>query len=400
MPDVVLGIDFGTSCTSAGTLIGDRVELVRDNSDPVIPTVVYVPDRGDIEVGRRAVLRQQSQPNRVVRSVKRVLGLEPQDELVRRYIAGASARVDTSGDKVMFKLGAQTLAPEQIAAAVFSRVRELAEQRFGGTVRKCVVTLSAAANPGYRDAIMRAARIAHLEVVEFIAEPIAGALAVGLHATSAQRRLLVLDFGGGTFDASAILQSGMRFSPAATFGDPMLGGDDLDDAFAEAIAGAVHRQYGADMHRDALKWAELRYRCESAKRQLSARTETQLTMSEAFVSNSKLRSLDLRIDRPWIEERWAPLFDRALDVVDEVLARAGWTPSQVEAVVLIGGTSLVPKFQSLIAAKFGKDRVTVSPDADLAVAMGASLLTVRHGGTPRHVPVLSTPITSDRVAVP
>lgn len=396
MADVVLGIDFGTSCTSAGILVGDRVELVRDQSDPVIPTVVFVPDRGDVEIGQKAVMRQQSQPNRVVRSVKRVLGLVPHDDLVRRYIAGSSARLDQTGEKLMFKLGTQAYAPEQIAAAVLGRVRELAERRFGGTIKKCVVTLSAAAPAGYRDAIVRAARIAHLEIVELVAEPIAGALAVGLHATSAQRRLLVLDFGGGTFDASAIVQAGMRFTPAATFGDPMLGGDDLDDAFAEAIAGAVHRQYGADMHRDALKFNELRYRCEQTKRQLSSRDVAQFTMAEAFTAGGRPRSLDLKIDRPWVEERWKPLFDRAIDVVDECLRQAGWGAEHVDAVALIGGTSLVPKFQQLIAQKFGKDRVSVSPDADLAVAMGASLLTVRHGGTPRHVPVL----TSDRAAAP
>ena len=396
MHETVIGIDFGTSCTSAGTLIGDRVELVRDNSDPVIPTVVFVPDRGDVEVGKRAVLRQQSQPNRVVRSVKRVLGMDPHNELVRRYAASSGARLETANDKLIYKIGTWTYAPEQIAASVLNRVRELAEQRFGGKISKCVVTLSAAAHPGYRDAIMRAAKIAHLDILELVAEPIAGALAVGLHATSAQRRLLVLDFGGGTFDASAIVQAGMKFSPVATYGDPLLGGDDLDDEFAEAIAGAVHRQYGADMHRDILKFAELRYRCEQTKRILSSRKDAQFTMSEAFTVAGKPRSLDLKIDRPWIEERWKPLFDRAIDVVDEVLRQAGWAPEDVGAVALIGGTSLVPKFQELIAAKFGRERVSVSPDADLAVAMGAALLTVRHGSTPRHVPVL----TSDRAAAP
>ena len=396
MAETVIGIDFGTSCTSAGTLIGDRVELVRDNSDPVIPTVVYVPERGDVEVGKRAVLRQQSQPNRVVRSVKRVLGMESGNELVRRYAASSGAKLESTGDKLVYKIGTSAYAPEQIAASVLNRIRELAEQRFGGQIRKCVVTLSAAAPAGYRDAIVRAARIAHLEILELVAEPIAGALAVGLHSTSAQRRLLVLDFGGGTFDASAIVQAGMKFSPVATYGDPLLGGDDLDDEFAKAIAGAVHRQYGADMHRDVLKFAELRYRCEQTKRILSSRNDAPFTMNEAFTVGGKPRSIDLKIDRPWIEERWKPLFDRAIDVVDEVLRQAGWSPADVGAVALIGGTSLVPKFQELIAAKFGRDRVSVSPDADLAVSMGAALLTARHGATPRHVPVL----TSDRAAAP
>jgi molecular chaperone DnaK len=390
MADVVLGIDFGTSCTSAGTLVGDRVELVRDNSDPVIPTVVFIPDRGEIEVGRRAVQRMASMPNKVVRSIKRVLGVHPGDEIVRRYLGGTSVRVDATGDRLAFKLGGIDYAPEQIAASVLARVRDLAESRFGGRIKKCVITMSAGAGTGYRDAIVRAARIAHLDVVELVAEPIAGALAVGMHADSVERRLLVLDFGGGTFDASAVVQAGMRFTPVGACGDPLLGGDDLDEALAEAVAGVVFRKHGVDLHRDIMKWCELGLRCEGAKRLLSTRPEARLTMAEAFVVGGRSHTLDLLLDRRWVEERWSPLFERALVVVDEALRRAGWTPEVVDRVALIGGTSLVPRFQQLIGGLFGADRVVVSPDADLAVAMGAALLTVRHGGTPRHVPVLTT----------
>jgi molecular chaperone DnaK (HSP70) len=386
--DVVLGIDFGTSCTSAGALIDDRVELVRDNTDPVIPSVIYVPDSGEVEIGKRAQLRLASTPNKVVRSVKRVLGLHPSDELVRRYMAGTSVRIDAIGDRLAFKLGAREYAPEQLAAAVLVRVRDLAEARFGGRIKRCVVTLSAGVGGAYRDAIVRAARIAQLEIVELVAEPIAGALAVGLHADSAARRLLVLDFGGGTFDASAIVQQGMRFSPVAACGDPLLGGDDLDDALAEGVAGAVFRSHHVDLHRDVVKWSELRLRCEAAKRALSARGDVRLAMPDAFSVRGKPQSIDVTLDRRWAEERWAGLFERAQVIVDEALRRAGWTHDLVDRVALIGGSSLVPRFQAQIAAQFGADRVVVSPDADLAVAMGAALLTARHGETPRHVPVL------------
>ncbi len=398
MADVVLGIDFGTSCTSAGALIGDRVELVRDNTDPVIPSVVYVPDRGDVEIGKRAQLRLASTPNKVVRSVKRVLGLHPSDELVRRYIAGTSVRIDAIGDRLAFKLGAREYAPEQLAAAVLVRVRDLAEARFGGRIKRCVVTMSAGVGGAYRDAIVRAARIAQLEIVELVAEPIAGALAVGLHADSAERRLLVLDFGGGTFDASAVVQQGMRFSPVAACGDPLLGGDDLDDALAEGVAGAVFRAHHVDLHRDVVKWSELRLRCEAAKRALSARGDVRLAMPEAFSVRGTLQSIDVTLDRRWAEERWTPLFERAQVIVDEALRRAGWTHELVDRVALIGGSSLVPRFQAQIAAQFGDGRVVVSPDADLAVAMGAALLTARHGETPRHVPVLDQ--LSARVPAP
>ena len=390
MTDVVLGIDFGTSCTSAGTLIGDRVELVRDNADPVIPSVIYVPDRGDVEVGRRAMLRLASTPNKVVRSIKRVLGLAPTDEMVRRYMAGTSVRIEPLGDRLAFKLGNREYLPEQLAAAVLVRVRDLAEARFGGRIKRCVVTMSAGVGTTYRDAIVRAARIAQLEVLELIPEPIAGALAVGMHADAAARRLLVLDFGGGTFDASAVMQQGMRFSPVAACGDPLLGGDDLDDAVAEAVAGAVYRQHKVDMHRDVLKWSELRLRCEGAKRALSAQREVRLQMADAFVARGKPMPLDVKLDRAWCEAHWMPLFERAQVIIDETLRRAGWEHDHVDRVALIGGTSLVPRFQQLMAAQFGADRVVVSPDADLAVAMGAALLTARHGATPRQVPVLET----------
>jgi len=395
--DVVLGIDFGTSCTSAGALVGDRVELVRDNADPVIPTVVYVPDKGDVEIGRRALQRAASTPNRVVRSVKRVLGLHPTDELVRRYMAGTAVRVEAIGDRLAFKLAGKEFAPEQLAAAVLVRVRDLAEARFGGRIKRCVVTMSAGTSGAYRDAISRAARIAQLEIVELVAEPIAGALAVGLHADAAARRLLVLDFGGGTFDASAVVQQGLKFSPVAACGDPLLGGDDLDDALAEAVAGAVHRQHRVDMHRDVVKWSELLLRCEVAKRALSGQREIRFAMPEAFAVKGRPQAIDVTLQREWAEERWAPLMQRAQVIIDETLRRAGWAHGDVDRVALIGGTSLVPLFQQLVAGQFGAERVVVSPDADLAVAIGASLLTARHAETPRHVPVL---VTSARAPAP
>jgi molecular chaperone DnaK (HSP70) len=398
MTDVVLGIDFGTSCTSAGALVGDRVELVRDNTDPVIPTVIYVPDRGEPEIGRRALLQVASTPTKVVRSVKRVLGLHPSDELVRRYITGTSVRIDAVGDRLAFKLGGREWAAEQLAAAVLVRVRDLAESRFGGRISRCVITMSAGVGAAYRDAIVRAAKIARLEVLELVAEPIAGALAVGMHADSVARRLLVLDFGGGTFDASAIVQQGMRFSPLAACGDPLLGGDDFDDALAEGVAGAVYRTHKIDLHRDLVKWSELRLRCEAAKRALSARHDVRLAMPDAFVVKGRPQPIDCTVDRKWAEERWAPLFERAQLIIEEALRRAGWTADLVDRVALIGGTSLVPRFQQLVGAQFGAERVVVSPDADLAVAMGAALLTARHGATPRHVPVLDA--TSARAPAP
>ena len=391
MPDVTLGIDFGTSCTTAGILVGDRVELVQDGGDVVVPSVVYVPDRGPLEVGRRAQARLMNDPAGVVRSVKRVLGVDAASPALRTYAAGAPFRVETAGDRVIFKVRSAQYAPEQITAAILTRVRELAETRFGGRISKAVITRSVAAPPGYRDALARAAKIAHLDLLECIPEPIAGALAVGLHAQIAERRLLVCDFGGGTFDVSALIQQGLRFTPVATSGDQYLGGDDLDTEIAEAIAGLIVGRTRYDVHRDAVRWSELVYRCEMAKRQLTASAEVPFAMREAYVADGRSHHLNFKLERPWVEARWAPLFARVVSAIDEALTSARWRREDVDQIALVGGSALVPMFQRTVAGVFPGQSVVLAPRADVAVALGAVLLTARFGGVPRAVPVLEMP---------
>ncbi|HUJ57888.1 MAG TPA: Hsp70 family protein [Kofleriaceae bacterium] len=386
--EVILGIDFGTSCTSAGALFGDRIDLIQDAGDVVIPTVVHVPARGPLEIGRRAVMRMLSEPSGVIRSVKRVLGVPASSPLVRQFAAGAPFRIDTSHDRIAFKLASGEYAPEQIAAAVLARVRELAEVRFGGQVRKAVITMSASPPERYREALLRAARIAHLDVLEMIAEPIAGALAVGMHGELAERRLVICDFGGGTFDVSAVVQSGLKFAPVATQGDPWLGGDDLDLALAEGLAGAVFKKCGYDMHRDTVRWNELLIRCEGIKRQLSTKRDVPFAMREAYVETGRSRDLEIVIDRAWAEARWQPLLERVQATILGLLQRAGWRADDVDRVALIGGGSLVPMFQRYVGAVFPEQQVIVAPMAEVAVARGAVLLSARHGAAARGVPVL------------
>jgi molecular chaperone DnaK (HSP70) len=389
--EITLGIDFGTSCTSAGILVGDRVELVPDGGDVVIPSVVYVPDRGPLEIGRRAQVRLMNDPTCVVRSVKRVLGVPTDSPLLRSYAQIAPFRIDTSEDRLTFRIRSARYAPEQIAAAILARVRELAEARFGGRITKAVVTRSVAAPPGYREALQRAARIAHLELLEIVPEPIAGALAVGVHAESTERRLLVCDFGGGTFDVSALLQSGLRFTPVATSGDQYLGGDDLDTEVAEALAGLIVKRTGYDVHRDAVRWSELVFRCEMAKRQLTAAAEVPFVMRDAYVSGGRAHHLDFKLDRSWVEARWQPMFARVVSTIEDALRRAAWRPGEVDTVALIGGSALVPMFQRVVAGMFPGQSVVLSPRADVAVALGTVLLTARFGAERRAVPVLEMP---------
>ncbi len=388
--ELVLGVDFGSSSTIGGVLIDDRIQLVQEQGDPVIPSVVYVPERGPPEIGRRAVARQLTEPARVIRSVKRVLGLPADSDLAKHYAASVPFKVERINNRVLFKLPSGEVVPEQIAGWVLERMRSLAEARFGARIKRVVMTMSAAAPPGYREAAIRAARVAQLEVVEFIAEPIAGTLALDLHRHPGDRKIVVCDFGGGTFDVSAVVQRNMAFTPIAAHGDHYLGGDDLDSTLAEAIAGTVFRTSRYDMHKDQVRWNELVLRCELAKRALSTMTEVPFQMREAFRMGGTVRDLALTLDRAWVRAVWTPLFDRLCTVVEELLARAGWTAEAVDHVGLIGGSSLVPMFREVLATLFPPSKLVLADAPELAVAQGATLLTARHRreGTSGSIPVL------------
>ncbi len=388
--EIILGVDFGTCYTSAGCLVDGRVELVVESGDPMIPSVVHLPERGPPLVGRAAVSLLAAQPAATVVSVKRLMGSDLGEHgAMRRLAPTVPYRIAaTAAGGVVLKLRNQDWAVEQIAAALLDRVRTLAEQRFGAQVRRMVVTASAVASARYHASLYKAARLAHLEILEVIAEPIAGALALGLHANLEPRRTLVCDFGGGTFDVTAMIQAGHRFQAVAIGGDPFLGGDDLDEAMVQAVAGSIYKRARFDLLKDVVRRQLLLQRCESVKRSLSTATEARLMMRDAYVENHAGRDIDVVIERRWAEAVWEPLFVRALAAVDDTLARAGWRDVDVAQVALLGGTSLVPRFQELVRARFAHVQITATDLASVAVAMGATLLTSRHGQRHGDVPVL------------
>jgi molecular chaperone DnaK len=377
--EIVLGVDFGTSFTSAGAFIDGQVHLVVDSGDPMIPSAVYLPERGSPEVGGRALHHLLSDPLATITSVKRLLGARRDDEAVRRL--GPTVPYGLGylpAGQLVLRSRNQDWAPEQIAGYVLDRVRALAEQRFGGGVRRIVATASAVATAGYQAALRKAARLAYLDIVEMVAEPIAGAIAVGLHAQPEHRRVAVCDFGGGTFDVTLIEQRGRRFSIVATGGDPFLGGDDLDQAMVQALAALIFRRARFDVLRDVVRRQALAMRCESVKRALTTAPEARLAMREAFVEDGQARDLGLIVERSWVEPLWDPLFARATAEINAVLAQAGWKAADVEEVALIGGTSLVPRFQDHVRALFPRLTIRAARDAHVAVATGASLLAARH----------------------
>lgn len=387
--EIVLGIDFGTSYSSAGALINGQVEWVLDRGDAMVPTVVHIPRTGPPIVGVEAQMRLATSPAHTVQSIKRILGRRVDDREVRLLDAGVGYRI-VAGPRGMatLNIGGQSFACEQIAAAVLTYLRQLAETRFGSRIRKVVIAVPAECEPRFISALRRAARVAHLQLLQVIPEPIAGALSLGMHGVSCDRRIAVCDFGGGTFDATLIQQQGLQFTPIACHGDSQLGGDDFDETLTKEIANSVERRCGYNLRKDAVRWQQLKMRCESAKRILSRDHEAKLLMTDAYVEQGQHRNIDLLLDRQWVEGKWQPLMVQMKAVLSRLLETSGWLREEIDEVVLIGGTSLVPLVRTSIAAFFERERVSTNEAANVAVAYGATLQTAGHLAVSTQLPSL------------
>ncbi len=372
--DIVLGIDFGTSNCSAAAVVDGRVQLVFEAGVARIPNVVHVPARGGLVVGKDALRHLVAQPERTITSVKRVLGRTHADPALRSVVSGVGYRLAPGpGGECFIDVGGQLLAPVQIAAAMLTHLRELAERTFATRIERAFLSVPVEATRAYVEALTRAASLAGLRVVRFAHEPVAGAVGCGLRAAPERRHIVVSDFGGGTFDCAVLVQEPGGLQLVASGGDPFLGGDDLDAAFADSIAGAVFRQHRIDLRHDLVRWGALVRACEAAKRTLTTQRETVVELPGCFSQGGVSHDLKVRVTRESIEPRWHPLVDRASTVVRRVLATAGWSNQLIDEMFLIGGTNLVPIVRQELGLKLAK-RPAVLTTADVAGVVGLALL--------------------------
>ncbi|MBL4632752.1 MAG: Hsp70 family protein [Kofleriaceae bacterium] len=392
--EIILGIDFGTSYSSAAALINQKIEWVLDRGDSMIPSIVHYPKRGPAIVGVQARSIMPSAPHTTVHSIKRILGKPFDDREVRLLDAGVGYRIEAGQNGLaVLNINRQRFACEQVAATILTYLRELAERRFGRRIGQAVIAVPAEASPAFLLSLRQAAKLAHLKLVQVIPEPIAGALSLGMHGKSCNRRIAVCDFGGGTFDATLIEQQGLEFIPVACHGNSSLGGNDFDLIMAEEIASAIHRRCGYSIQKDIARWQELLIRCESAKRILSREQQARLGMSDAYIEHGKLVNIDLLLDREWVERRWQPLIDKMQAVLARLLDTSNWNPDEIDEVVLIGGTSLIPMVKRAVTEFFQRQSISVNAFANVAVAYGATLQTAGHLTIATQLPslVLSRP---------
>ena len=356
MSELILGIDLGTTNSAVGVVdSGFPILLADEDGRRITPSAVWIGRDGNIEIGAKALRRRALEPDRVVTSIKRLMGRRMEDlddsfPLPVSTTAGGLPRV----------LG---LSPEEISAAILGEMKRIAEWRMGVSIRKAVITVPAYFHDAQRAATKRAGELAGLEVVRILNEPTAAALAYGLDKLGDHSRVAVYDLGGGTFDLSILEMQDGVFQVLATHGDTRLGGDDLDALIVRRIEELHDLGETAGSAR-----VRLMEEAERVKRVLSDSDSAVFRLP--FFDGQ--RSVEQEFSREDLETIAAPWIQRTLRHCRQALADAALEPGDVNVVVLVGGSTRIPAVRSAVAALFQKTP-DVSQHPDEAIALGATI---------------------------
>ncbi|MEO0324884.1 MAG: Hsp70 family protein, partial [Myxococcota bacterium] len=370
----VLGIDLGTtnSVVAVANEQGTQV-LAGADGTRLVPSVVSFHPSGSVLVGSKARERRLIDARNTVYSTKRLIGRPFKSPEVSRAQGRFPFELEASPTGgVLVKTRGESYTLSEIGAFVLREVRSRAEAALGQACTQAVITVPANFNELQRAATKAAGRVAGLDVLRILNEPTAAALAYGFSAGK-RERVAVFDLGGGTFDLTVLDLAGEVFEVLATAGDSYLGGDDLDTALAEKMAETFLAEHRSDVRSDAQAFERLRAASEWAKCQLSHQDEVQLRIEElAYGENGAALDLSFTITRSEVEKLAVPLFGRCFDVCADALRSAGVRASQLDTVVLVGGSTRIPLVRRMVAEYFEQEP-QVQVDPDLVVAEGAAI---------------------------
>jgi len=370
-----IGIDLGTTYSCVGVWINDRVEIIaNDQGNRTTPSYVAFTDTERL-IGDAAKNQVARNPVNTVFDAKRLIGRKFDDPIVQKDIKLWPFKVEGGPDGkplivVKFKGETKKFHPEQISSMVLVKMKETAEAFLNKTVKDAVITVPAYFNDSQRQATKDAGVISGLNVLRIINEPTAAAIAYGLDKKgSGERNVLIFDLGGGTFDVSLLTIEDGIFEVKATAGDTHLGGEDFDNKLVEYCAADFLKKTGIDIRNNPRAMRRLRTQCERAKRILSSSTQTNIEVD----SLAESEDYNCVITRAKFEELCLPQFKETIPPVEKVLKDSGLSKGQIHDVVLVGGSTRIPKVIQLITEFFNGKEPNRSINPDEAVAYGAAV---------------------------
>ncbi len=367
----IIGIDLGTTNSCVAVVEGgEPVVIPNAEGGRTTPSVVGFAKDGERLVGTVAKRQAVTNPESTVYSVKRFMGRR-HDEVPSEIKLVPYKVVTGAGDLASVQVEGKTYTPPEISAAVLQKMKQTAEDYLGEDVTEAVITVPAYFNDSQRQATKDAGRIAGLEVKRIINEPTAASLAYGLDK-KANEKIAVFDLGGGTFDISILEIGDGVFEVLATNGDTHLGGDDFDQKVVDWLAEEFQEEAGIDLRGDPMALQRLKDAAEKAKCELSSAGQTEVALPFITADASGPKHLNRSLTRARLEQLVSDLVERTVGPCQQALSDAGLSPSEVHEVVLVGGSTRMPKVQEKVGALFGKDpNRGVNPDE--VVALGAAI---------------------------
>ncbi|MEZ6125014.1 MAG: molecular chaperone DnaK [Planctomycetaceae bacterium] len=368
----IIGIDLGTTNSVVSVMEGGEPKVIANQEGArTTPSVIAFTDKGETLVGDPAKRQAVTNPKNTIYSIKRFMGrrhseVHSEEKIVPYSVVGADA------DYVKVNVNGKEHTPPEISALVLRKLKEAAENYLGHKVNKAVITVPAYFNDAQRQATKDAGQIAGLEVSRIINEPTAAALAYGLEKKQ-EEKIVVFDLGGGTFDVSILEVGDELVEVLSTNGDTHLGGDDFDEVLIDHIASQFQKSDGIDLRKDAMALQRLREAAEKAKKELSTAQSTDINLPFITADSSGAKHLQMSISRSEFEKLIDPLVERCRAPVQNALKDAKLSPKDISEVVLVGGSTRVPKVQAFVKEMFGGKEPHKGVNPDEVVSLGAAI---------------------------
>jgi molecular chaperone DnaK len=368
----IIGIDLGTTNSCVAVMEGNEpVVIANDEGRRTTPSIVAFLKNGERKVGDPAKRQAITNPVNTIMSVKRFMGRR-YDEVTNEITHWSYKVVKGDNNTVRIDIDGRLYTPQEISAMILQKMKKTAEDYLGQEVTEAVITVPAYFNDAQRQATKEAGEIAGLTVRRIVNEPTAAALAYGLDKAGKDEKIAVFDLGGGTFDISVLELGDGVFEVKSTNGDTHLGGDDFDKVIMDWLADEFKKDENIDLRKDPMALQRLKEAAEKAKIELSSSSETEINLPYITAVDGVPKHLVKKLNRAKFEQLADSLFERCLKPCEQALKDAGISASAIDEVILVGGSTRIPKVQELVEKFFGK-KANRSVNPDEVVAIGAAI---------------------------